>query len=137
MESQNKNVSFRLSSDLDQALKTFMDSTRDKDVEAALGKNAISRSKIKAVKYLLKSFFDQRSITNRGLFDRCLIDLVDLTKDLRQKGHVLNDLNKDYFSGQQPGHDRLDLLKEIKSLVEKNFQIIETYSSSYKLEPDK
>ena len=112
-------------------------STKNPDVEALAGKKAISQSFRKAVQYLLKSHFDQRSITKRGLFDRSLMDLFELNKELRINGQRLNKLNKSYFSGEVPGEDRVLVLKTLADLMKQNIQIIERFSETYKLNPDK
>ncbi len=133
MGNVSKRKSIRFKTDLVASINSFMDLTKNPDVEKVLGKNSISRSIKKAIWYLFYSFFDQRDFVSRGLFDRSLNELKILDPDLREKGYQLNSLNKAYSSGQIPDQDRLVVLGDIKKLLNENKRILEQFNKTFKI----
>lgn len=123
--------SFRFTQEQLDKIQSFMEYASTPEHEG--NKKAISVSIRKAIKYLSKSFFDRRSFSNRGMFDRSLNELTFSTESILSDGNKFNILLKSYYSGTRPSYNINDLLSEIHTVLEINDRCLKNFEGSYEV----
>ncbi len=87
----------------------------------------------KAVRFLIKSAFDERTFFSIGVFTRCMAELNEISVAISKIGNNLNQLVKLYHHGKVPqAGDLVAAIKELQDLMHKNLLNNAELSSSIK-----
>ena len=103
------------------------------EVKKIYGKATLGSSYSKAARYLIESLLDERSFVSRGQFEQCVIRLSDLCEKLSSEGNTLNQMLRSHATGQATDTNFEKTLFNLKSLVESNLEILDTFTKSISL----
>lgn len=114
-----------------------MQEARARQPEEIKAKKTISNSFTKAVRFLFEAHTDRRIITNRGLFDRSVIELNELAENIRIHGYHLNELSKSYLMGTSRHEDLKTTMDNLQAQLSSVHSFLESFNQSYSCSEDR